>query len=130
MVVFAKEAKRHRLERLSHVSTAYVAGAAKGTIKEDQLTDEHGFLTNYERSKYEGEQLVQNAKTDLSISVFRPSMVVSDSKTGAIKTFNTFYLTLRLYLTGQNAFHARKPQPKNQHCSRRLRGKSHRAIDV
>ncbi len=102
VVTLAKEVnKHHHLERLSHVSTAYVAGGATGEIPEDQLTDQYGFFTDYEGSKYEGEKLVQQAKTELHISVFRPSMVVGDSKTGAIKTFNTFYFPLRLYLTGK-----------------------------
>ena len=70
----------------------------------NQLTDQYGFFTDYERSKYEGEQLVQAAKEELPISIFRPSMVVGDSKTGAIKTFNTFYFPLRLYLTGKMRF--------------------------
>ena len=105
VIAFAKEAnKHHRLERLSHISTCYVAGGATGTIPEDQLTDQYGFFTDYERSKYEGEQLIQAAKDELPISVFRPSMVVGDSKTGAIKTFNTFYFPLRLYLTGKMRF--------------------------
>lgn len=105
VIAFAKEAnKHHRLERLSHISTAYVAGAAAGTISEDQLTDQYGFFTDYERSKYEGELLVQAAKADLPVSIFRPSMVVGDSKTGAVKTFNTFYFPLRLYLTGKMRF--------------------------
>ncbi len=59
------------------------------------------FSPTYEQSKYEGELLVQAAKEELSISIFRPSMVVGDSQTGAIKTFNTFYFPLRLYLTGK-----------------------------
>jgi long-chain acyl-CoA synthetase len=102
VIAFAKEAnKHHRLERLSHVSTAYVAGAATGTISEEQLTDQYGFFTDYERSKYEGERLVQAAKEEFAISIFRPSMVIGDSKTGSIKTFNTFYFPLRLYLTGK-----------------------------
>ena len=105
VIAFAKEAnKHHHLERLSHISTAYVAGGATGTISEDQLTDQYGFFTAYEHSKYEGELLVQTAKEELPISIFRPSMIVGDSKTGAIKTFNTIYFPLRLYLTGKMRF--------------------------
>ncbi len=105
VITLAKEVnKHHRLERLSHISTAYVAGAANGIVTEDQLTDKFGFFTDYERSKYEGEKLVQEAKEELPISVFRPSMVVGDSITGSIKTFNTFYFPLRLYLTGKMRF--------------------------
>jgi long-chain acyl-CoA synthetase len=110
VVEFAKEASKYHLERLSHVSTAYVAGAATGTITESQLTDQYGFFTDYERSKCEGEQLVQAAKEQLPISIFRPSMVIGDSETGAIKTFNTFYFPLRLYLAGKMRF-----MPVNRH---------------
>lgn len=99
IVEFAKQAIN--LERLSHISTAYVAGGASGTIPEEQLTDQYGFFTDYERSKYEGEKLIEAAKSQLPVSVFRPSMVVGDSTTGAVKTFNTFYFPLRLYLTGR-----------------------------
>ena len=102
---FAKEAnKNHSLERFSYISTAYVAGARTGIISESELTDKFGFFTDYERSKYEGELLVQAAKNEFPVSVFRPSMVVGDSRTGAIKTFNTFYFPLRLYLTGKMRF--------------------------
>jgi len=104
MIDFAKEANKHQLERFSHISTAYVAGAATGTISEDQLTNQYGFFTGYEHSKYEGELLVRTAKEELPVSIFRPSMVVGDSKTGAVKTFNTFYFPLRLYLTGKMRF--------------------------
>ncbi len=105
VIEFAKEAnKDHSLERFSYISTAYVAGARTGTIAESELTEEFGFFTNYERSKYEGELLVQAAKNEFPVSVFRPSMVVGDSRTGAIKTFNTFYFPLRLYLSGKMRF--------------------------
>lgn len=101
----AKEAnKRHHFERFSHISTAYVAGGRTGDVSETELTDKFGFFTNYEHSKYEGELLVQEAKNELPISVYRPSMIVGDSKTGAIKTFNTFYYPLKLYLTGKRRF--------------------------
>lgn len=89
------------LTRLSYVSTAYVAGGRKGVVSEDALTDLYGFSNNYELSKYEAESLVRAAEKELPVSVFRPGMVVGDSKTGAIKTFNTIYFPLRLYLTGK-----------------------------
>ena len=102
LLAFAKEINRQsHLERFSHISTAYVAGGATGTILEDQLTDQYGFFTDYERTKYEAEMIVQAAKEELPVSIFRPSMVVGESKTGSIKAFNTFYFPLRLYLTGK-----------------------------
>jgi len=91
----------HGIDRFSHISTAYVAGGRTGVVPEDALTDEFGFFTAYEQSKYEGEMLVQAAKKEFPVSIFRPAMVVGDSETGAIKTFNTFYFPLRLYLTGK-----------------------------
>ena len=101
----AKEAsKHHHFERFSHISTAYVAGGRTGDISETELTDKFGFFTTYEHSKHEGEILVQEAKNELAISVFRPSMIVGDSQTGAIKTFNTFYYPVKLYLTGKRRF--------------------------
>jgi len=91
----------HGLVRLSHVSTAYVAGGRRGDVPEGSLTNEYGFSSNYEMSKYEGERLVREARSELPISVFRPGLVVGDSRTGAIRNFNTLYFPLRLYLNGK-----------------------------
>jgi long-chain acyl-CoA synthetase len=91
----------HGLARFSHVSTTYVAGGRTGMVPEDALTDEYGFSCAYELSKFEGERQVQAARDRLPISVFRPGMIVGDSSTGEIKTFNTFYFPLRLYLAGR-----------------------------
>jgi long-chain acyl-CoA synthetase len=98
MLEFARAAHRdHGIERFSYVSTAYVAGARKGIISEDSLTDEYGFYSNYEISKFEAESLVQEAKKELPVSVFRPGQIVGDSRTGVIRTFNTLYFPLRIY---------------------------------
>ncbi|MEN4018654.1 MAG: AMP-binding protein [Methanobacterium sp.] len=91
--------KDHGLERFSHVSTAYVAGGKMGIIFEDSLTSEYGFLSDYEKTKFESEARVR--KSSFDISIFRPSMIVGDSSTGYIKTFNTLYVPLRLYLNGK-----------------------------
>lgn len=99
IVDFAKSA--HGLERLVHVSTAYVAGGRKGTVDEDDLTDAFGFGSPYEQTKYEAERLVRDGASGLPVTVVRPSMIVGDSRTGEIKTFNTFYTPLRLFLSGK-----------------------------
>ena len=91
----------HGLGRFAHVSTAYVAGGRAGNVSEEQLSDEFGFLSPYEQSKYEGEVLVREAMPRLPVSVFRPGMVVGTTEDGYIKTFNTLYYPLRLYLSGR-----------------------------
>lgn len=104
--------QHHGLVRFSHVSTAYVAGRRKGRISEDALTNCYGFSNNYEQSKFEAESYVMAAGKELPISVFRPGMVIGDSKNGAIKTFNTIYFPLRLYLTGKLKFFPVNPSLK------------------
>jgi long-chain acyl-CoA synthetase len=90
----------HGLARLSHVSTAYVAGGRTGEVTEAALDDRFGFENAYELTKYEGERLVRAEMERLPVSVFRPAMIVGHSRTGEVRTFNTFYVGLRRYLTG------------------------------
>lgn len=90
----------HGLKKLSHISTAFVSGQREGIIGEDDLTDKYGFSSVYEKTKYQSELLMNEAKSSLPVSIFRLGLVVGDSKTGEIKTFNTVYYLLKLYLTG------------------------------
>jgi long-chain acyl-CoA synthetase len=102
VISFAADVHRdHGLGRLSHVSTAYVAGGKEGEVGDEDFGDERGFLSNYERSKYEGEALVREARERLPVTVFRPGMVVGSSEDGYVRTFNTLYYPLRLYLAGK-----------------------------
>lgn len=88
-------------KRFSHISTAYVAGKREGIIMEipNDESIHPGFWSNYEESKYQAEQLVQ--ESELPYSIFRPGMVVGDSQSGEIKTFNTVYALFKLYLKGK-----------------------------
>jgi long-chain acyl-CoA synthetase len=104
----------HGLERFAHVSTAYVAGGRKGEVSEEELLEGQGFSNAYERTKFEGESLVRRAMRRLPISVFRPGMVVGDSRSGEILSFNTVYVPLRLYLGGKlSLIPARPGMPLN-----------------
>lgn len=104
----------HGLDRFAHVSTAYVAGGRKGEVYEGELLEGQGFSNAYEQTKFEGELLARQAMAELPVSVFRPGMVVGDSLTGEIQSFNTMYVPLRLYLTGKlKLIPARPDMPLN-----------------
>ncbi|MGD1060007.1 MAG: AMP-binding protein [Methanomassiliicoccales archaeon] len=96
--------KDHGLEMFAHVSTAYVAGALSGLVDEESFDPNVVVQNNYERSKLRGEVEVRSRMDRLPIAILRPGMVVGDSGTGRIRTFNTIYYPLRLYLTGRLRF--------------------------
>jgi len=80
-----------RLRRLNHFSTAYVSGDRVGVILEEELAMGQRFHNAYEETKYEGERLVRRAQADLPATVYRPSVVVGDSRTGEIDRFEGPY---------------------------------------
>jgi len=86
-----------RLERLHHFSTAYVSGDREGVILEDELDIGQGFHDPYERAKFHAERLVRRAMPDLPATVYRPSIVVGDSRTGEVDRFQgPYYLAILL----------------------------------
>jgi len=91
---------RGSLRRVSHVSTAYVAGDRRGTFHEDELDAGQGFRNSYERTKWEAEKLVREHIGRLPVQVFRPSIVVGEQETGWTASFNVIYAPLRAYAKG------------------------------
>lgn len=83
-----------RLQRLVHVSTAYVSGQHHGLFHETDLVMGQNFRNTYERSKYEAEILLREA-TDLPVVVARPSIVVGDQRSGWTPAFNVIYGPIR-----------------------------------
>ncbi len=71
------------LERIAHVSTAFVAGKRVGRIRESDLEHECGFQNAYQQSKYEAELLVRRYRDVLPVAVFRPSIVLDGIDPGA-----------------------------------------------
>jgi thioester reductase-like protein len=80
-----------RLTRLHHFSTAAVSGDREGVILEDELEMGQGFGNAYEESKYLAERLVREAQGDVPATIYRPSIVVGDSRTGEIDRFQGPY---------------------------------------
>lgn len=86
-----------KLHRLNHFSTCYVSGDRVGVIAEDELDAGQSFRNAYEETKYHAEQLVRRAAASLPVSIYRPSSVVGDSKTGEIDRFEgPYYLGILL----------------------------------
>lgn len=88
---FLGEARR--FERLHYVSTAFVSGTVKGIYRESDLDVGQGFKNHYERTKFEAEVLV--AKSDVPRTIYRPGVVVGDSRTGETGKFDGPYFVLR-----------------------------------
>jgi len=78
----ALEAKQ--LERLNHLSTAFVSGDRTGVIMEEELEKHQSFRNAYEETKFQAEQAMRKEMNRLPISVYRPTIVVGDSQTGEI----------------------------------------------
>src|SRR5512133_153897 len=84
-------AAARRLRRLNHFSTAYVSGDRVGVILEEELAMGQRFHNPYEETKYQAELLVRRAQAELPATVYRPSIVVGDSRTGEIDRFEGPY---------------------------------------
>jgi thioester reductase-like protein len=77
------------------VSTAFVCGRRAGLIPEEGIDDRPSFHNPYEESKFQAEQLLRRT-ADLRTTVYRPSLIVGDSRTGQTTTFNGLYRFLEL----------------------------------
>ncbi len=86
-----------RLEAIVALSTLHVAGKRMGTICEDELNHNAGFVNSYEQSKYETEMLLRERMSELPISVLRLSTVLGTSTTGEVARMAAIHHALRLY---------------------------------
>jgi thioester reductase-like protein len=101
-----------RLERLSYISTAYVAGEPRRLFRESQLDVGQRFRNAYERSKFEAERMVRERAAGLPLQILRPSIVVGDSRTGRTSSFNVLYGPLKAFAHGAvPAIPARRSSP-------------------
>ena len=94
--------KNGRLERFYYFSTAYVSGSRQTyCASEDALPAKPAHANFYESSKCEAERRVRVAMLKgLPVTIFRPSIVVGDSRTGEVSEFNVIYPFLKLFAHG------------------------------
>jgi len=77
------------------VSTAFVCGRQAGIIAEENCANSQDFHNLYEKSKSQAEQLVRGMP-GIRATIYRPAVIVGDSRTGYTSTFNGLYRFLDL----------------------------------
>ena len=87
--------QRGNLQRAAYISTAFMCGDSGRIIQEKEITSKPEFSNTYEQSKWEAEKLVRSLLSELPLIIFRPSVVVGDSRTGRTTAFNVLYTPLR-----------------------------------
>lgn len=113
MLQFANSGKQ---KRFHYVSTAYVAGKQNDIVYENELVDkEPQFNNEYERSKFIAEQIViKYAKSNgIPYTIYRPSIIVGDSKTGATCKFDNLYTFAKVLFNIRNTFSNHKSKNLN-----------------
>jgi nucleoside-diphosphate-sugar epimerase len=90
---------QRRLERVHYISTCYVSGRYDGTFTERDLSLGQTFNNHYEETKYLAEVEVQRRmRAGLPATIYRPSVVVGDSATGATQKFDGPYFVMQWIL--------------------------------
>lgn len=88
-----------RLERLQYVSTCYVSGRYAGAYTENDLEKGQEFNNYYEETKYLAEVEVQRRMREgLPTTIYRPSIVVGDSVSGATQKYDGPYYLAQLLM--------------------------------
>jgi thioester reductase-like protein len=113
-----------RNRRLHHVSTAYVAGQRTDVVMEDEVHVGQAFKNPYEESKCETEILISSATKDERIraSVYRPSIVIGDSKSGRSTHFHGVYAFIRGLWAGTRRLRRGQPDSTIVDLPLRVRG--------
>jgi long-chain acyl-CoA synthetase len=90
-----------RLRRLQHVSTAFASGRACGRVRAGELPPDEPrrFRNTYERTKARAERLLRG-QSEVPVTIYRPSIIVGDSRDGRTSSWNVVYYPMRLMAAG------------------------------
>lgn len=75
------------LQRLHHLSTAFVCGDRRRVVLEDELEVGQHFRSTWERTRFVAELEVRRAMVDLPVTVYRPSTLVGDARSGELDRY-------------------------------------------
>jgi thioester reductase-like protein len=80
---------------IHHISTAFVCGDRRGVVYEGEFNCGNNFVNVYAQSKFASEMMVRKFP-GIRPTIYRPSIVVGDSRTGYTSTYHHFYRFLEL----------------------------------
>jgi thioester reductase-like protein len=122
--------KRTRTRRLQHVSTAYVAGNREFAL-ESELDVGQTFRNAYEESKCQSEKMVSAAHRsgDIVASIYRPSVVIGDSRTGRATHFHGVYAFIRGLHGALLRLRRKQGSSGNVHLPLRVAGSEHGTLN-
>lgn len=87
------------LHRLQYVSTCYVSGRFAGIYREADLAKGQAFNNYYEETKFRAEvEVRERMKRGLPATIYRPAIVVGDSRTGDTQKYDGPYFAIRWLL--------------------------------
>lgn len=92
------------IERHYYISTAYVSGNRTGVIYEEELNAGQKFRNFYEETKFLAEVEVRKTMSEIPTTIFRPGIVVGDSKTGETQKLDGPYYVINLMNKLPNTF--------------------------
>lgn len=92
------------LRRYNYISTCYVAGKRDDRIYENELEHDEGFRNYYEETKYFAEMEVEKLKDEVPVTIFRPSVVCGDSRTGETAKYDGIYYVIKFLLRFPEVF--------------------------
>lgn len=88
--------------RLHHVSTAFAVGRRRGPTSAEYLPADrpYQFRNTYERTKARAERFLRHSAR-VPTTVYRPSIIVGDSRDGHTSSWNVVYFPMRLMAKGR-----------------------------
>ncbi len=113
VLTLVKNLRQHgKLKRFFYFSTAYVAGSLQNyRSKENELPEKPAFANFYESTKYEAEKKVRQVQQEgVPATIFRPSIVVGDSRTGEVSEFNVIYPFIKMFAHGMLSILPARPE--------------------
>lgn len=113
--------RAHGTAEVHHVSTAFLCGDRRGIVQEEELDCGDGSTNAYEQSKFACEQMIRGIN-GIHATIYRPSVVVGDSRTGYTSTYHHFYrfLELAVRLSSRPSSNKEESKPRRQRLPLRL----------